>query len=76
LLEQFKASVLIINKHSGNQPPVAIDRVRPEFDEGESDPDLLLGDERTFIVSPSLWIGRLGAASCSARRPYVARLRM
>ena len=32
LFEQFKASVLIINKHSGNQPPIAIDRVRPEFD--------------------------------------------
>jgi hypothetical protein len=46
------------------------------IDKGDSDPDLLFGDESTLIVSPSLWIVRLGAASCSARRPYVARLRM
>jgi hypothetical protein len=38
------------------------------INKGESNPDLLFGDERIFIVSPSLWIVRLGAASCSVCR--------
>jgi hypothetical protein len=32
LFEQLQADILIIKKHSGNQTPVAIDCVWPEFD--------------------------------------------